>query len=72
MKYVILKTQIVNDVDASKAPMNHMTIKITDKVAENEIFNVVYSSNDDTKVNDFFSMLRLAGKGLPNATLTVA
>lgn len=70
MKYVILNTKIVKNIDISNMPMNHMTLKITDKVAENDC--VVFASNNDTKVHDFFTLLKLAGKGLPNTTLTIA
>ena len=72
MKYVILNIKIVNDIDSDQLPIkiNYVTLKIADDFSDNDF--VAFSSNDYEKVSDFYTMLKLGYKGLPNVVLSLA
>jgi hypothetical protein len=70
MKYVILNTKIVKNLNPDQAPTNFVTLKIADNVAENDF--VAFASNNDEKISDFYTLLKLANKGLPNVVLSLA
>ena len=69
MKYVILNTKVVKNVDVHASPTNFVTLKIADNVSQNDF--VAFASNNYQKVSDFYTVLKLANKGLPNVVLSL-